>query len=351
MASGKKYIHRILRIDVNTGEAKHEIFDPVEARKFIGGNGIALKILYDEVPPKVKPLDPENKLIFTTGPFTGTKIPGTGTYQLSAKSPLTGLLVSAQANGYFGARMRHAGYETLILEGTAEDWKYIWIHDDKVEIRSAAHLIGLDVWTTQDKLIEEVGKPKASVACIGPAGENLITSAAVMNDYGHVASTNGPGCVMGSKNIKAVVISSDQNTVDIWDEALNTEVRNNFLASAEKSGLGGHAKVAGTLGYYDGLPPRSGQAIKNYSTNVFPGIEKFSKAEREDYVDRKKTTCWSCPWAHTAEVVVKKGKAKGFKAEEPEYETSSAWSTNIGNDDYGESIRLSHICEGMGFDV
>ena len=351
MSSGKKYSHRILRIDVNTGEAKREIFDTAETRKFIGGNGIALKILYDEVPPEVKPLDPENKLIFTTGPLTGTRIPGTGTYQVSAKGPLTGLLVSSQANGYFGARMRHAGYETIILEGATADWKYIWIHDDKVEVRSAAHLMGMDVWETQKKLVEEVGKAKASVACIGPAGENLVPFAGILNDFGHIASTNGPGCVMGSKKIKAVVISTDNSSVDIWDEALNTDIRKNFLAGAEKSGLGGHAKVAGTLGYFDGLPPRSGQSIKNYSTNVFHGIEKFSKAEREEYVDRKKTTCWACPWAHTAEVVVKKGKAKGFKGEEPEYEAASAWSTNIGNDDYGESIRLSYICEAMGLDA
>jgi aldehyde:ferredoxin oxidoreductase len=351
MATGKKYVNRILRINLKTGDLKNEVFDPEELRKWVGGNGTALKILYDEVKPDIKPLSPENKLIFAAGPLNGTRIPGTGTFEVATKGPLTGMLTSAQANGFFGARMRHVGYETIILEEAAQEWSYIWIDNGNVEIRSAEHLLGLDTWQTEDKLKEELGKPRASVVCVGPAAENMIPFCAIMSDHGHAAATNGPGTVMASKKIKAIVISSDSNEVDIWDESLNKEIRKEFLENAEKSYMGSMIKHMGTHGYYNGMSMMGALTIKNYTTEVWPTINKYFGDVIGENWDRKKNPCWACPWGHCTDVTIKTGKAKGYTGEEPEYEAVSAWTLNIGSDDIGESVRLQNICDGMGFDL
>lgn len=351
MASGKKYVNHILRINLNSGEINKEEFDPVELRKWVGGNGTALKILYDEVKPEVKPLSPENKLIFAAGPLNGTRAPGTGIFEVATKGPLTGMLVSAQANGFFGARMRHAGYETIILENIAPEWSYIYINNGKVEIYPADELMGMDTWDTEKKLKEKLGKPKASIVCIGPAAENMIPYCAIMSDYGHAAATNGPGTVMSSKKIKAIVIANDNSEVDIWDDALNTSVRKEFLESAEKSYMGNMIKTMGTFGFYNSMAQMGALTIKNYLSESWPTIDKYYGDVIDENWTKKKKPCWACPWAHCAEVTVTKGKAKGYVGEAPEYEAVSAWTLNIGSDDIGESVRLQNICDGMGFDL
>jgi len=345
---GVKYINKMLRINLKTKELQREVMDPQLTRQFIGGNGVALKLLYDEVPPTVGPFDPENKLIFAAAPFNGTKLPGSGTYQVSARGPLTNYLISAQANGYFGARLRHAGLETLILEDQADEWIYIWIHDGEVEPRSAAHLVGKGCWETEEILLKEIGGRNTSVACIGPAGENLVPYACIFSDEGHIIATNGPGAVMGAKKVKAVVVSSERTEVDTWADT-GKEIRANLVEAAAASGLGGMVKRAGTMGYFDNLPGRGGMPTKNYTTNEFD-YSHYTKEQRDEWWDKKKTTCWKCPWAHTGIVTIKKGKAKGFVGEEPEYEPLAGFTTNIGNTDMGEGVRLCYLCEAWGFD-
>lgn len=350
MATGVPYQNRVLRINLKTKEVKHEIYDPKITRQFIGGNGTGLKMLYDEVGPEVKPFDPENKLIFTAGPFNGTRMPGSGIYQVSTRGPLTGLLTSAQSNGYFGARMRHAGWETIVLEDISDEWIYIVINDDKVEFRNADHLRGVGTWETQRRVKEEVNNhPRASVACIGPAGENLSPMCGIHNDEGHIAATNGPGAVMGSKHVKAIVITPSRNTVDTWEDE-SKAIRKNLLDDASKTGLGGMVMRVGTLGYFDNLPGRGGEPTKNYSTNVY-NYDQFKIDQREEWIERKRTTCWACPWAHTADVKIRKGIMAGYEGEEPEYEGFAGCTTLIGVDDMGVGIYLCNIIEDMGFDA
>lgn len=351
MATGKKYINHILRINLKSGELKHEEFDPQELRKWVGGNGTSLKILYDEVPAEVDPLSPENKLIFAAGPLNGTRVPGSGIYQVATKGPINGMLTSAQGNGFFGARMRHAGYETIILEDAAPEWSYIYIDNGTVEIRPAEKFVGMDTWKTEEALKEEVGQKRASVICIGPAAENLIPYSAILGDFGHAAATNGPGTVMASKKIKAIVIYSDTSETDIWDEALNKNIRKEFLEAAENTFMGNMIKTKGTYGFFDSMGQMGALAIKNYSTEEWPTLEQYNGDRYSENWAEKKKPCWACPWAHCAEVTVTKGKATGHVGEAPEYEAVSAWCLNIGNDDIGESVRLQSICDGMGFDL
>lgn len=346
--AGKRYENRVVRINLKTGEITKSVMDPKLVRQWVGGCGIAMKIVYDEVGPEVKPLDPENKMVFQAGPFNGTRMPGSGTYQVSAKGPLTGYIINAQSNGYFGARMRHVGYETIILEDVCPEWSVLKITDSEISIEAAGDLVGKGCWETEELVLAQAPYKKNSVACIGPAGENLVSYASIFNDGGHIVATNGPGAVMGSKKLKAILLSTDNNSIDIYGDL--KEVRNNSLKAAEESGLGGMVKRVGTLGYFDNLPPRAGVPTKNYSTNVYD-YDQFSAENREEWWDRKKTTCWACPWAHTGIVSIKKGKAKGMTMEEPEFEPLAGFTTNMGNNDIGEGVRLCWVCESMGMDA
>ena len=349
MASGVPYVNRMVRINLRTGEITKSVLDAETTRKFVGGYGIGIKLLYDEVPPEtVKPFDPENKLIFQAAPLNGTKYPGSGIVHVSTLGPLTDLMTSAQSNGYFGARMRHVGYETIIIEDVAPEWSILVIRDDGIELRPAGKYLGMGTWQLQDELEAEIGGKYQSTACIGPAGENLVHYASIECDHGHVVATNGPGAVMGSKKLKAIIISTEHNSVDTWADDF-VQARKDALEAAAASGLGNMVKRVGTLGYFDNLPPRAGVPTKNYSTNVYD-YEQFSMENREEWADKTRTTCWGCPWAHTGVVKIKKGKAKGFVAEEPEFEPLAGFTTNMGNDDMGEGIRLCYICEDLGFD-
>lgn len=352
MYNGSSYVHRMLRINLGKGTTKIEDFDPSELRKWVGANGVGLKLLYDEVGPEVDPLSPENKLYFGAGPFTGTRMPGSGIVNVTTKGPLTGYMVAAQANGFFGARMVHTGYETIILDDAAPEWSYIYIRDGKVEIRPADKLLGLTSYETEELLKKELGRPRASIASIGPAAENMIPYCAIMFDYGHAAATNGPGTIMASKKVKAIVIDNTSNKVTVYDEdKLNKEIRKEMLSVAEASHQGSMIKEHGTMGYYNFMADMGALTIKNYSTQEWPDIENYYGGTIEENWESKKMPCWACPWAHCADITVTKGKAKGHHGEAPEYEAVSAWCLNIGNNDIGESVRLQNIVDGMGFDL
>jgi aldehyde:ferredoxin oxidoreductase len=173
------YMGTVLRVNLTSGSITTETFPRELARKYIGGRGLATKMLSDEVDPKVDPLAPENKLFFATGPLTNTSAPTGGRYMVITKSPLTGLVASSNSGGYFGARMKKAGYDIIVFEGKSEKPVYLVLGDDKVELRDAGHVWGKGVWETTDILEAEVGQKNSSVSCIGPAGETLSFMASI----------------------------------------------------------------------------------------------------------------------------------------------------------------------------
>lgn len=352
MTEKGSYTGRILRIDLSTGKVSREQFDPRELRKFVGGNGVGIKILYDEVPPAVGPYDPANRLVLAAGPLNGTQVPGSGTFSVVTKGPMTGMLASAQANGFFGARMRFAGFDIIIIQGASSEWKYLWIHDGQAELRPAGHLLGLGSWETEERLKEELDQKGASVACIGPSGENLVRFAAVCTDHGHVASTNGPGAVMGSKKLKAIVVFGSRTSVPVADpNRLKDLARGELLKNAEASFMGQMIKNMGTHGFFQMMEQEGSVAIKNYTTNVWPTMSKYYGQNIRKKHKRKPRPCWACPWGHCSEITVAEGKLAGYEGEEPEYEQLTAWTMNIGNDDIGWGIKLGNLNDGMGMDV
>jgi aldehyde:ferredoxin oxidoreductase len=347
-AQTNDYSGRILRVDLTSGQVSEEHLDAATLRAFVGGTGLGVKILYDEVPTGVGPFDPENRMIFASGPLGGTRAPGSGTYAVVTRGPLTNLLTATHANGFFGARLRFAGYDAIIVQGVSPTWVYLWIHDGVAELRDASHLVGKDTFETEDLLKEELGQTRLSVACIGPSGEHLVKYAAVVSDKGHVASTNGPGAVMGSKKLKAIAVYGKME-VPNKDEERTKGLAKEWFESAKQSALGSVVHAAGTVGYYSAAAETGWLPVKNMTTNLFPEHARFS-AIRQVF-ELKPRPCYACPMAHCHVVKVTEGPYTGFEGEEPEYEDLAAWSSLVGITDPGAAVMLSDLNDRLGLDV
>ncbi|MBI3162164.1 MAG: aldehyde ferredoxin oxidoreductase, partial [Chloroflexi bacterium] len=201
---------RILRVNLTTKKVTKEDVDPKIARDYLGGRGWAIHYMYKEMDPTVDPLSPENMIIFATGPLTATPAPTGNRYMVVTKSPLTGALAHSNSGGEFPTWMKRTGFDMFIFEGKASEPVYLFVNEDQVEVRPAAHAWGKDTHETTDILKAETSAD-ARVACIGPAGENLALMAAIMNDKHRAAARSGVGAVMGSKNLKAVVAMGNKN--------------------------------------------------------------------------------------------------------------------------------------------
>jgi len=200
------YNKKILRINLSTKKVSLVEKDWVFYRTYFGGRGIISYFLINELSKDTDPLGPENKLIFSTSIMTGAPIPGFGRHSAGAKSPLTNGYGEAQAGGYWGAELKFAGYDALIIEGKAKDPVYIWINDGKVEIKDAGKLWGIEIADAKEKIIDEVGKKRLRALIIGVAGENMVRVAGISSDLNHYHGRTGLGAVMGSKNLKAIAV-------------------------------------------------------------------------------------------------------------------------------------------------
>ncbi|TAK36373.1 MAG: hypothetical protein EPO21_02850 [Chloroflexota bacterium] len=219
-------------------------------------------------------------------------------------------------------------------------------------MRPATHLLGLDTWETEDRVKAELGQPRASVACIGPAGEKLVRFAGIFNDKGHVAATNGPGAVMGSKKLKAIAVSSTTSKINLSDpERLRALARHDWADSASESLLGRSIKAGGTLGGMAALGMSGAFPIKNMTTCDISDYARYNLDDICSLVEMKPRPCWACPWAHCNDVTVKEGRYAGLKAELPEYEDMAAWGPLIGNADPAAAIMLSDLNDRLGMDV
>jgi aldehyde:ferredoxin oxidoreductase len=230
------YTGKILRVNLTSNEIETENLDPAVIKDYIGGRGLGIYYLNRELDPKCDPLAAENMLILLTGPLTGTRAPTGSRYMVMTKSPLTGALTSSNAGGFFPTEMKRVGFDGMIITGCSDQPVYLWVGDGKIELRPAAHLWGKPTDETTDLLLAETD-PKARVACIGPAGENLVRFAAIMSDKGRAAGRSGVGAVMGSKNLKAIVVRG-KGKLQIHDEAkfssFNKDLLKVFKTEAER---------------------------------------------------------------------------------------------------------------------
>ena len=341
------FMGKILRIDLTTGTTKVEPIDEKIAKDYIGGRGYASKIIYDEVDPNIDPLSPDNLLIFATGPVTGLPAPAAGRYMVVTKGLLTGTIASSNSGGDWGVALKSAGYDMVIIKGKAEKPVYIWIDEDKVEIRDASHLWGKNTHETTDKIVEENGGDRRiKVACIGPAGENLVKFACVINDKNRAAGRTGVGAIMGSKNLKAIAAVGKKRpqvaNKEKWQEALKAsmdKVRSNDVTSKGLPTYG--TKVLDSIINENGLYP-----TKNFQTGVFSETEKVNgETLREKYLVRN-VACWGCPIACGRKTKLPNGR----EGEGPEYEVGWAYGADLGISDLEAIVEANYLSNELGLD-
>jgi aldehyde:ferredoxin oxidoreductase len=260
------YCGNMLFVDFTNGNYEERPLTPSMAEQYIGGYGIGAKVLFDTMKPGVDPLGPENVIGFTTGPLTGTGALLSGRYMVVCKSPVTGGWNDSNSGGSFGPELKKAGFDALFIRGAAERPVYLWINDGKVEIRDAAHLWAKDVVATEAAIKAELDESRLRVATVGPAGEKMSLMAAVMNDGHRAAGRGGSGAVMGSKNLKAVVVRGTGSVAVADPEKLKST--NQEVLSAIKNGpmapmIGGFSQF-GTSGIISGAAMSGDSPVKNW---------------------------------------------------------------------------------------
>lgn len=352
----KGYIGKLLRVDLTSGTMEEDWLDESELRKYVGGAGFGIKYLYEEVPPGVDCFSPENRLIIASGPLAGTRIPGSGTYSVTTRGILTGGAAFSQANGFFGAFMKFAGFDGIIIQGAARNPVYLYLHDGTAEIRDAGHLMGKDTWETDDAIKEELGGSKGnmSVAAIGPAGENLVKFAAIVSDKGHIAGHNGIGAVMGSKKLKAIAVKRGRRAIPLYDSQRVSDLARQIVDDMKNNPQRRFLYNYGTLGTYQMVERTGALPIKNYTTNVYPDKEKLEQFT-PDYIrgrfQPKPSPCWACQMHHCHESTITEGPYQGMVVEEPEYECLSAMGAQIGNMEVASAMMLTNVVDRLGLEM
>ncbi len=340
-----------LTIDLSTGKITKGEIEEAITKDFIGGKGFAAKVLYDELKPGTSPLSPDNILVMVTGPLAGTSAPAYAKTAFATKSPLTGIFIDSYVGGNLGPEVRFAGYELVTVSGKAERPVCVYINDEEVKILDASDLWGRDVAETEKALKDRFGR-EAQIASIGPAGENLISHACLCHQVYRQAGRGGIGAVMGSKNLKAIVVKGT-GKVKVADEsrftkavrAANENIRNNKVI---QEGL----KKYGTLTMVPMAQEMGIATVKNYSDGVMDEevAEQLYGPAIEAKYKPKHLSCFRCPIRCEKLVTITGGKWGQFNAE-TEFETLMLLGPNIGITDYETIAYLGLLCDRMGMDT
>ena len=343
----KGYFGKFLKIDLTNSLTEEIPISDEDQKKYVGGSTLAAKMIYDYVKPGMDPLSPENPIIFATGPFTGSNVPMVSRAAICGISPGTGLWGEATTGGKFPMRLKGTGYDGIVITGKAENPVYVYIKEGSAEFHDASHLWGKgDIYETQEKIKSEVGKT-ASVACIGTGGEKLIHYSNIMNDEGRAAGRCGMGALMGSKNLKALVVSGKIRT-----EIANPEQLTNVIGESRdviKSNAYTQAyKLYGTNFYMD-LAMRLGDAPAKYFTkSVFPAAKVHGPAFRDRY-RMSNYACAGCPIGCGR--IIKDFTDDIKHVDGPEYETVGAFGPLCMNFDIDSVVMANHLCNAHGIDT
>ncbi len=343
------YTGTILRIDLTRQRIRREPLDLSLAEKYVGGRGLTSYLLYREMDPATDALSPENKLMFGTGPLTGTGAVAASRYVVVCKAPLTGTIACSNSGGFFGPEMKFAGYDIIILEGKASAPTYLYIHDDKVEFRSAAHLWGKSPEET-DALVRAETSAHAKVACIGPGGEKLSLLSGVVNDRARLAARSGVGAVMGSKNLKAMAVRGTgaiqlADAEGFWYAALDVlkKIVNDPVSF-------GSFRAYGTANLVNLINEMGAYPTHNFLQEVFQGAAATSGEAISEQILLKNRACFACPIACTRVSEVKSGPYKG-RGEGPEYETTWSFGALCGVSNLDAIAKAHYLCGDYGLDA
>jgi len=346
-----KGVHgKLLRIDLNSSSFKVEEI-PVEIfRKYLGGKGIGSFFLLTNVSSKTDPLSSDNKLIFTTGPATGTRMIGASRYGIYGKSPLTNTYTESYSGGKTAPAIKATGYDVIIIQGRAKYPVYLEISDDGVKFHDAAEIWGKDTYATEDEVLSRIDVPGARAVVIGPAGENSVRFACLENDYWRSAGRGGLGAVLGSKNVKAVVFHGQTPTIPADEQSLKHFITG-FINNLKNYPSVKAFRTYGTPVMVSLLNTAQAFPTRYWSRGKLPGWEKISGEFLLQNFDVKPRACPNCILACGKLSTIKSGPRAGLKVEGPEYETIYSFGGLCCIDRLDDIIYLNDLCDRLGLDT
>lgn len=341
------YLGKIAEVDLTSGNITFRDYSTEMAETCLGGLGFNSWYLYRHV-PLGSALDPENVLIISCGLLTGSAAPASSRIQISARSPLSGLMGSSNVGGFFGVRLRACGIRSLILRGKSPRPVYLKVTPDAIEIKDAGRIWGLDTRETADILTVGLADKKPALMTIGCAGENRVHYACIMLGADHAAGRTGMGAVMGAKLLKAIMVNGPRLKEEI-EPATTTLVRDYIHKVKASASRYRDYSTWGSSGDILELHQMGLLGTQNYRKMQFDGAKEIDGRNLAKYVTRK-TSCHRCPVHCKAEVEISDGKYKDFKGGRPEYETVIDLGALCGLSDPEALIYLSNLCNKLGLD-
>ncbi|MFX1298925.1 MAG: aldehyde ferredoxin oxidoreductase family protein, partial [Promethearchaeota archaeon] len=347
------YLGKILRVDLSNEKMEDYPLDPKLLEQFIGGSGLACRMLYDLVDRDTDPLSPSNPLILMTGPLSGTTVPTAGRISICAKSPLTKIWGESSCGGTFAAELRFAGYDGILVEGQAANLVYLVIKNGSAELKDAAFLKGKETFETQALIRKELHDEDLKVMCIGPAGERLVKYASIHHPdvRSAVAGRTGMGAIMGSKRLKAIAVHGTKKDIPLA-VVQNLKEQSTEISKATMENFGSQMfQVLGTAGYVDFANATGDLPTKYYRQPDFPDAYHISGSTMKEKILVKNSGCYRCPIRCGREIEIKEGKYKISVNPGPEYETIASLGSNLLIGNLEAIAYLGLLCDRLGMDT
>ena len=344
------YCNQALRINLTERTITKEALGEDFLKDYLGGRGLNVRRLYEEVPPEVDPLSEDNKMFIGVGPLTGTLFPGAARVNFTAKSPQTNILGDSNTGGFLGPEIKFAGFDQIILEGKADKLSYIYIKDGEAEIRSAEHLRQLDTFETQEKLKKELGDSRTQIAAIGPAAENGVKYSGIFCNMVRAAARTGMGLVLASKNIKAIAV---RGTMDL---GAKEPVKFKNLIDKMDQEIKNHSEYEtrtrlGTTQLVSSLNELGCLATRHFQTGYFAEADQVSGEYLEENYKKKEKGCFACTIPCSRYFEITEGKYAGLKSEGPEFEGLAGFSSRVGVSNIEDALHAVDLCNRYGLDV
>jgi len=336
----------ILRVNLTDRTIRKEATPRELAERFLGGRGFGIYFLYTEVPKGADPLGPENKLIVSSGPLSGTLVPGAGKMDFACKSPLTGGYASASVGGMLTAELKYAGYDSIIIEGASATPLYLFIDDETVELRDASEFWGQGSITLEKKLKDALGED-FQIATIGPGGENLVKYACITHDFGRQAGRGGVGAVMGSKKLKAIAVRGTKSIPIADVEGFRAKAKEMYAACKASESFEAWWKY-GTSGVNTWANEVGAFPVRNFQSGAIEGYESLSGETMRRKIVLTNKACFGCPspcgkYSHS--------KKYDIRVEGPEYETAALLGGNVAFLDIEDVAYANWLCDELGIDT
>lgn len=336
---------KVLRVNLSTGLINREDLAPHLISDWIGGRGLGARLIAEEVPAECDPCGGENKLVFAAGPLTGTRVPGSGRFSASSKSPLTGTIMDSNAGGTWGVKLKKCGYDALIIEGISPVPVYLMISAEKAALHETGDLWGANVLETDNYLQNKLGK-NVSSACIGPAGENMVRFASIISDGCHALGRGGLGAVMGVKKLKAIAVQGTKKVAVAHTDKLDFIVyeAGKWIKASPITSQGlpefGTPVLVNLFNQLGVFP------VRNFQASQFPGSDKISGEAIAETISSGRRGCYGCPIQCTRLIQTERmGVTAG-----PEYESIWALGPECGIGELEVIAEANHLCNQLGLD-